>query len=567
MKLIALSAKIAFLAFSLFTLFLAAQGFTQSPAQQPPPQKSGTPPATLRVTARLVQVNVIAQDKDGQPVTGLTKDDFTVLDKGQPQQISSFAEQSSRLLTTAANGTPAARPANNFSNYSGGGKAPESVTVVLLDSLNTDFHDMAYARTQVVKFLHQVQPQDRIALYGLTSKIIILHDFTNDLATLVRALDKTSKWGQGQSSEGQVDLTEFDTQVASPGASGVDDQWIEAANWRSKVSDQMNKVELTQEAFIAIANHLSGVPGRKNLVWVSGSFPINMGYGSIGGRNQTAIFNGNIDKAARALSDANVAVYPVDARGLLGPGLPAGAHRPSAPPQVTLATMQSFAQGTGGLAFYNTNDIGGAIRRAIDDSRVTYILSYYPTHNQWDGSFRDIKVVAKRPGIHLRYRSGYFATPSGADNTLQQKELFADALHSPFEFTGLGLDVQADAVVAQTSAGARQFAAKVRVNPGELRFAENNGHWTDNVEVVWITLDADGKAIGSSPKMLRMNIPRHSYDKINQEGLSFSETLSVENKAVEVRLVARDTGSGAIGSVNIPLSRLFPRTNSKSSSH
>ena len=71
--------------------------------------------------------------------------------------------------------------------------------------------------------------------------------------------------------------------------------------------------------------------------------------------------------------------------------------------------MKGLAAETGGVAFFNTNDIGGAVRAALDDSRVAYELGYYPAIGKWDGGFRKVKVKVKRPGAHVRTRSGYLA--------------------------------------------------------------------------------------------------------------------------------------------------------------
>jgi VWFA-related protein len=546
----------------LVILLGAVSGFAQSIQQSAPTKQTTSAPATLRVTSRAVQVSIVVQGKDGQPISGLTKADFTLFDKGERQQISSFVERSSHLVTTVADGTPAPPSSNSFSNQRDSVDESQSVTVILLDALNTDFGDMTFARGQVVKFLRQVQPRDRIALYGLTSRILILHDFTSDTATLLRALDQASKkvtsTGKPVAS-GSTAFAEFSD--VNSGMIGGDLGWLVKGLAREEIFNQTNKVEQTAEAFKAIANHLANVPGRKNLVWVSGSFPINMGYGSIGAVGvDKAQFAGDIEKAVEALSNANVAVYPVNARGLTAPGLPVGAARSSAASDSMIATMQSFAQGTGGLAFYNTNDIGGAIRRAIDDGRATYELSYYPTHDQWNGAFREIKITANHPGVHLRYRSGYFATSSASGSVQHRKELLADAVHSPLEFTEIALDVQAD---GSTHPDGRSLVARVRVDPGQLHFAENNGHWTDNVDVVWVSLDAEGKSVGTMHRLLRLNIPQQAYEDIMRRGLTFSQNLPLSNEAVEMRLVTSDTGSGAIGSLNIPLTRIFAQVSAK----
>jgi VWFA-related protein len=546
--------------FAVSALMLAVKARGQSPPPAPP--KSQAPPssATLRVTTRAVQISVIAQDSDGRPVSGLTRDDFLVFDNGAPQKIVSFTQQSSRVTASV---TPGATPAgeNTFSNrFDQKTGVPPSVTVILLDALNTDLHDMVSARGQVVKFIDQIQPEDRVALYELTSKIIVLHDFTSDSGTLLRALGRSPKVEKGQAPPSETNAGSMPTvDVGRAGGPQTGDAGaLQAALECESDFDQTNNIEKTTEAFKAIAHHLARLPGRKNLVWISGSFPINIPWVP-GSFRDAPDFGPQVTAAAHAMSDADVAIYPVDARSLMAqrmeePGRLFAKRTPSAPPQLTLATMQSLAQGTGGLAFYNTNDIGGAIRRAIDDSGLTYELAYYPTHDQWDGRFREIKVELKRPGVHLRYRKGYFATPVTATTPSSQGQILTVAARNPLEATELALNVQINAV---DSPGARRAKVEVRVDSDQLHFELNAGHWTDKVEVAWIELDAEGSDIGHSAKTIDLNIPDQAHDKIKREGLVFNETIGLVDGAVELRLVARDTGTGSVGSVNIPLTRIF----------
>jgi hypothetical protein len=410
-------------------LLLAMRALGQAP---PPKGQSSPNAATLHVTTRVVQVSVIAQDGDGHQVTGLTQDDFKVLDNGVAQKIVSFAQHSSRFT---ADVTPGVRPisANTFSNrVDDTTRVPPSVIVILLAALNSDFHDMASARAQVIKFLRQLHPEDRVVLYELTTKLIVLHDFTSDTATLPHALG-------------------------------------------------------------AAPNPQSGAPDT--------------------------------------------------------------------PPQITAATeaeildtMQMLAQGTVGVAFYNTNDLGGAIRRAIDDSSLTYELTYYPTNEKWDGRFRDIKVEVNRPGVHLRYRKGYFATPTSPSTSESQAKLMTAVAQDPLEATQLGLTVQISAVAAP---GPRQAKVEVRVDPDLLHFDLNAGKWNDNVEIAWVELDAGGNDVGHSAKSLTLNYPEEEHNQVLREGLVFKSTIQMADTCVGVRLVARGSGTGAIGSVNIPLTGIF----------
>jgi hypothetical protein len=209
------------------------------------------------------------------------------------------------------------------------------------------------------------------------------------------------------------------------------------------------------------------------------------------------------------------------------------------------------------VAYYNTNDIGGAIRRAIDDSSLTYELTYYPTNEKWDSKFREIKVEVKRPGVHLRYRNGYFATPALPSTPESQARLMNAAIHDPLEATQLGLNVQISAVDAP---GPKQVKVEVRVDPDHMHFDLNAGKWEDNVEIAWVELDDQGNDVGHAAKTLTLNDPDEQHDKILREGLVFKGTIPLVETCIELRLVARDGGTGAIGSVNIPLTRIFAKT-------
>jgi VWFA-related protein len=550
------------IAFAVLVL-LGVRVLGQAPPPAPAKDQTAPSDATLRVTTRVVQVSVIAQDGDGHPVTGLTQDDFKVLDNGVAQKIVSFSQHSNRLT---ADVTPGVRPvsANSFSNrVDETTGVPPSVTVVLLDALNTDFHDMASARGQVVKFLRTLHPEDRVALYELTTGLIVLHDFTSDTATLLRALAESPN-PQNGAPEATPEITAA-TENAIMNTSGKgalpapDPGWLTAMLERESVFDQKNAVEVTTDAFTQIAKHLSRLPGRKNLVWVSASFPINIDWSP---GKESPSFIPQVTEAAHAMSDANVAIYPVDARGLVAPsmaqpGVLFSRRKPGAPGASTLDTMQAVAKGTGGVAYYNTNDIGGAIRRAIDDSSLTYELTYYPTNEKWDNRFREIKVEVKRPGVHLRFRNGYFATPALPSTPESLARLMTAAARDSFEQTQLGLNVQINAVDAP---GPRQVKVEVRIDPDQLHFDLNAGRWGDNVEIAWVELDSHGDHVGHSEKTLTLSYPNEQHDKVLRDGLVFKSTIQLLDLCAELRLVARDGGTGAIGSLNIPLTRIFTKT-------
>ena len=580
-------------------------------ASHPFPQAATQPPA-VRVSTKLIQVNVIVQDSKGEPVSGLTKDDFAIYDKGKRQEIAFFSEETNEGISTrsaAAASTPAAAGIVTFTNRvtTKNGGAP-SITVILLDALNTQFTDMSYARAQVLRFLEQLRPQDRVAIYGLSTRLFVLHDFTSDVHALVNALQK-SKNGES------FQLQTSDTQDSDTGLD-VLDEFMNTAQQHLSDFYVMNRVDLTARALKAIANQVAGLPGRKNLVWLSGSFPFQMGYdaqtnniaGPIGStvygdapalgggkaasqraQAQAAAavhappppdnsterrnFSAEVESATNALNDANVAIYPVDARGVMAPGGSASAISASAPtqnalnrnqgrplsstamavpPHENITTMETLADQTGGLAFYGNNDVGGSVRRAIDDSRLTYALAYYPENAKWDGSFRKIKVEVDKPGVELRYRRGYFAAESAADAGSDEQQL-ATEIASPLENTTIGLTVQAEPVDVL---GARQLKVHLRIEADRLRFAQENGGWAASMQLIWTQFAADGRMVDSTTQPVSLNLPQKSYEQVERSGLPLTGGLAIKDDAVTLRLVCRDTVSGLMGSLNLPLKAL-----------
>jgi VWFA-related protein len=132
-------------------------------------KENGQEQSILQVTTRLIEVNLIVQDKKGDPVPDLVRDDFVLLDNGREQQIAVFSMQSSRSLPVK----PQLLPSDTYSNrLEPGAGVPDSATVILLDGLNTYFEDQTYARAQLVGFLKtQIRPQDRVALYTLCGNL------------------------------------------------------------------------------------------------------------------------------------------------------------------------------------------------------------------------------------------------------------------------------------------------------------------------------------------------------------------------------------------------------------
>jgi VWFA-related protein len=533
-----------------------------STVQQP---RSQQPPAAIRATTRLVQVSVVVHDKHGDAISDLTKDDFVILDEKKPQEIRLFSMETNRVPEHA----PPQLPPNTYTNrIQERGNVPTSITVLLFDGLNTQITDQAYARQQVVKFIQkQLQPQDRVAIYSLGHDLRILHDFSNDAASLLAALGsyKGQDTPQLDASEAQI------SDNPNPNiAAFLNNAYQYEANFF--VTDRVHR---TVEALTAIANHVGTLPGRKNLIWISGSFPFSIGYENIERSTSDAreLYANDIETAARALTNANLAVYPVDARGLMTSDLgnrtssanPRGGTmgiisnsaqnsdpRSNGPNTSNFDSMNVLADRTGGKAFYNRNDIWGSVREAIDDSRVTYELGYYPQGVDWNGSFHEIKVEVKRPGARVRARKGYFALPEPRLTPQIRQAIIAQSATSSLEPTGIGVQVR-----VQTVAGERKLHTVASFDLREFALERKDGRWSGAIDTVFIQLDNRNQIIAAIDDTFHLNLDPAKYEQLLKEGVTVTKDVPILPNAVEMRLVLRDGTTGTVGAVGVPLAKYF----------
>jgi hypothetical protein len=216
--------------------------------------------------------------------------------------------------------------------------------------------------------------------------------------------------------------------------------------------------------------------------------------------------------------------------------------------------MDTLAERTGGKAFYNTNDIFGAVRQAIDDSRLTYQIGYYPEDIKWDGSFREVKVEVKRPGVEVRTRKGYFALPDPKLTPASRRDALRMAATTPVEPTEMPASVH---VTAADVPGARTVTLTVRFDPRAMQFQQADGKWTATLDTAFVQRGSDGEILGGIEDTVRMNLPDQKYQKALEDGLSYTKQVAVNPNVADVRVILRDAGTGKIGAVTVPLAKYF----------
>ena len=555
-----------------------------TPAQQQPAQQNSAPvyesATVLKAVTRLVVVDVVATDKKGQAVTDLTQSDFQVLEDGKEQKVRVFNLQQPAPVSVSAARVPAPAklPENVYTNVPSY-NVTNALNVVLLDALNTTMPNQVYVRDQMIHYLEKMPEGRPVAVYTLGTKLRLLQDFTTDPAVLkevVRKL-KASSSALLENPGGGPEQELLPPGAADSGAVSAQmlDTMMRFEQEATAVRTDI-RVSYTLNALTALSRQLAGYPGRKNLVWVSEAFPMSIDpnmelSGDIfaGTRN----YGPQIAAAADALIDSQIAIYPIDARGLVGSSVFSAANtgrdkfgrsmsRPgrmaatlsaeSASLQATHGAMQDLAERTGGKAFYNRNDIDGAIRRSMDDGSTYYILAYYPENKNWNGKFRKIHVKVDRPGINLHYRLGYYAVDPkifAERNQRQQTAIFDDAmsLETP---VATALHFRAG-VVAPSAATHDKVLVNFGLDPHAVIFeTDSQGLHHAKVECAVSAFTTHGKYVKGVSGSVDAALKPETFNKVMRSIFPCQQYIDLPAGSYLLRIGVRDGSTGLMGTTN-----------------
>jgi hypothetical protein len=216
--------------------------------------------------------------------------------------------------------------------------------------------------------------------------------------------------------------------------------------------------------------------------------------------------------------------------------------------------MKHLAGLTGGRAFYNSMDIKGAVRSAMEDSSVTFTLGFYADPATLDDKFHDIKVQVDRKGVDVRYRQGYFAFKDDLHSDQQLRQELADALWSPLDSTAIPLIMRLDPVDQPEPGLFRAYlAADLRSLTVEQ---QTSGHWAGSVDVLLIQQDKAGKTLDSSLQTLNLDLNKVNYETVLKTGVPLGKYLRPKPGLATVRAIVMDRPTGKIGSLIVPFSQV-----------
>jgi len=572
------------------TISLAGLTCALGPAGRAQEQKSEVPAPAVRVTVRLVLVDAVVTDKDGKEVTGLGAQDFTVLEDGKPQKVTTVTFEQAAELARAFRSRRGNLPPNVTTSRPEYRMPPGAPVVVLLDALNTPIRDQGRVRMELLKYLDtQLQPGEPIAVYTLARSLRLLQDFTDDPALVKAAVQSFNP-----TVSLELQLSDVDQRLPRLSGAVPDIQRTnrDAGIFIDRMADFYNdqatlaidlRVGMTLTAFRAIAQAVAGLPGRKSLIWVSGSFPlatytriIQYSANPTNDPNRVAfneLYEDRVRETDSILTDAQVAVYPVDARGLIGQllggaettGLSArgtlvgGAEYAqslqlaSGSLQETQATMKQVAGDTGGKFFINQNELDHSVALSVADGESYYLLAYTPGGKP-DGKFHKIEVKVNRPGVTVRARRGYYAVTSGDDaKATKQHEgevEIAMQLASPGA-TGVTFDAR---IVSPPPAAKAKVGVDFIVDPATISTEDAGGAGRRlALEFHVAAYGVDRKMAGQKDVAIKPTLKPAEFARIQQQGIPYHVDVELPPGRYTLRLGVVDQHSGVIGTADQPL--------------
>jgi VWFA-related protein len=524
--------------------FLAAAAAAQTPPPQtPPPQQ---PDMVIRINVNLVQVDAVVTDSKGQPVKDLQAEDFEILQDNKPQVITNFS-----FITLGSRG---AAPAPKTAVVKGAPPVPPAriragqvkrTVALVVDDIGLSFESMYQVREALKKFVdQQMQPGDLVAIIRTGAGIGALQQFTSDKRMLYAAIDHVK-----YNALGRVGISSF----APLGSGGNTD----ADNERAQIFSVG-----TLGAISYVVEGLREVPGRKAVVLFSENLKLFRNEGSDRVQNE-------VRRLTDAANRSSVVIYSIDPRGLQVHSLTAADNTTGMSPiDIANVPMQRsqdeydsreglvvLAHETGGRFFGDTNDIAGAVKAVMQDTEGYYLIGYHPNAETFDAKtgqpkFHKIAVRVKRPGLHVRSRTGFYGTSDRGTPPIPagRQQQIAHAITSPFA-TG-DIHVRLTPLFTQGPKGS-YLNTMLFIDSKDLKFTpEPDGKQKATIDVVAVTFGDNGQPVDSSDRTYTLHVPPEGMEALKR-GLVSTVSHPVRKPGpYQMRVVVRDADSERIGSAS-----------------
>jgi VWFA-related protein len=555
-------------------------------AQGPPPQPSPSPtPSGASIqfpsTVELVTVDAVITDKKGNPIEGLTKDAFQVLEDGKPQTISTFEAIVLPPVPPSTPPKPRAISTNQTAEHRNG-----RTFVIVFDDVHLQPFQSNRAKAAIDQFLKNgTRDGDRVTLLasgGGAWWSTRMPEGYRELTALLKRLegrdipdtgqDRVTEWEamrvhiyRDKDVEARVSRR-FETYGVNPGASqqnqanggsngsssnGFDGDPLVEGRASEVYYQATAKNKITLNAVERALAALAGAKGRKSLILVGQGF----------------IYDPNLDEfkdVVQASRRSNCAIYFVDTMGLGGMPVQMTAEFGPAMPQEDIGAAfaenlersegaESISADSGGFTVKNSNDLVKGLQRIADETRVYYLIGYNPTNTARDGKFRkiDLKVAAK--DVRIRARKGYYAGLDGESKDAKKAEAgpdrqFQEALDSPFEMSEIPIRMTAY-VFDETLLGKASTILHADVDLSAFAFNEKDGRFADAVEFLLVVAHRDTGEFNRYDQKIDMNLRPETKAKYTKTWFPIQRDFDLLPGAYQAKLVIRDKNSLKMGTV------------------
>jgi len=558
--------------------------------------------STLKTKAQLVLVDVVVTNDKGNPVAGLKEKDFEVLEDGKPQSISTFEEHRGAPITQIQIPPLPPHVYTNFPVV----QSADSVNIILLDALNTPTRDQVYVRAQMLKYLKTIPPGTRVAVFTLASQLRMLQAVTTDSSELLTALNTVKgpqqspllpSDGEKEANDHFIDFLQQEDMGPPPATrdlAAVDPVQVARQFMADTAAFQtQQRIGITLEAMQQLARYLAGVPGRKNLIWFSGSFPTAI-FADPDLPDPFSIAAGFQDEIRRTtdlLCTAQLSLYPIAAEGLASDAVyeanakEIGEKRPSLAMRdqvkqmnmgetsrdLNHSAMEDLAKDTGGRAYYNTNGLGGALARVVDNGSHYYSIAYSPANTVMDGKFRRIQIKLVKAKGTLAYRRGYFADDLSAALSAGEKPESDPLLRlmgrNLPDYTQILYKVLVQPATPQPAPDAprigsnpdlkgpfTRYSADFAISVRDLKLDRGpDGLFHGSIEVVLLAYSREGKPLNFAVTQGNIALQPKDYEAVRKGGLQIHKEIDVPNGYAFLRTGIYDFKSSNAGTLGIPL--------------
>ncbi|HVQ28023.1 MAG TPA: VWA domain-containing protein [Vicinamibacteria bacterium] len=536
------------------------------------------PPPSFPAGTELVTVDVVVLDKQGMPVTGLSREDFTIAEEGKPQELTAFEAVDQRPPPSEEKGAapPALRPSSNV-----GGAALGRSFAIVFDEVHMSVAEAQRGRLAVTELLKTgVADRDRVALVGTSAGAFWSARIPEGRDALLQVLgqlqgrriledarDEMSDW-EAMRIEREHDPIVTDRVVRRFLASGSvrqdarqrgerdtgEDLESQRLSVRARAAQVYSQVLARNEATLSVLERsfasLESVRGRKSVILVSGGF-INDPQES------------GLRRAVTESRRANAALYFLDTRGLTG--VPSNLSAESGTRidfndlGATLSEAKERSEGshslavdTGGFSVENDNDLKSGLERIAREASSYYLLGYAPADKRSDGRFRKIEVKVGRPGLTLRARRGYYApggpAAPGRKAAPDRDAAIQSALDSPFDLQGVPLRTIAY-ILGEAEAGKLRVLVTTEADIRGLAFEAKGGAASDTLETMLVVAERQTGEFHRFDQQFVMSFKPETRARYERTWFPMTRELELAPGTYQARLVARDKNNGRVGSL------------------